>query len=135
MAPGIFRPCVLWEGQLVDKPVIEGFLVEREFPRVGYRTLLLCARKVLHTDDCRSLILLGFEDITDRRAIEHQKEKLQHRTEALLKQKKMLLEEMQHRIVNSLQIIARILMLKARAVTSLPSSWRQRSRSSVDRLG
>ena len=30
----------------------------------------------------------------------------------------MLLEEMQHRIVNSLQIIASILMLKARAVTS-----------------
>ena len=30
----------------------------------------------------------------------------------------MLLREMQHRIVNSLQIIASILMLKARAVTS-----------------
>jgi chemotaxis protein methyltransferase CheR len=92
--------------------------VEQEFPRVGHRTFLLHARKVLDTDNGHSLILLGFEDITDRRAIEHQKEQLQHRTEDLLKQKEILLEEMQHRIVNSLQIIASILMLKARAVTS-----------------
>jgi two-component sensor histidine kinase len=33
-------------------------------------------------------------------------------------QKQMLLQEMQHRVANSLQIIASILMLKARAVTS-----------------
>lgn len=109
---------LLLEDLLADKPVVEGFLVEQEFPRAGHRTFLLHARKVLNTDDGHSVILLGFEDITDRRAIEHQKEQLQHRTEDLLKQKEILLEEMQHRIVNSLQIIASILMLKARVVTS-----------------
>jgi len=50
--------------------------------------------------------------------IEAEKEVLQLRTDDLLQQKEVLLAEMQHRIVNSLQIIASILMLKARAVTS-----------------
>ena len=97
---------------------MEGFLVERDFPRIGHRIFLLHARKVLGTDKGRALILLGFEDITERRASEIEKAELQLRTVDLLKQKEMLLQEMQHRIVNSLQIIASILMLKARAVSS-----------------
>ena len=40
--------------------------------------------------------LLAFEDITDRRAVE---EKVQE----LLREKDMLLQEMQHRVANSLQ--------------------------------
>jgi two-component sensor histidine kinase len=108
----------LLERSLVDQTVVEGFQVAREFPRIGPRIFLLHARKVLGTDDGHALILLGFEDITDRRLIEVEKEILQLRTDDLLQQKEMLLAEMQHRIVNSLQIIASILMLKARAVTS-----------------
>jgi two-component sensor histidine kinase len=108
----------LLERSLVDQTVVEGFLVEQEFPRIGARKFLLHARKVLGTDAGHALILLGFEDITDRRAIEHEKELLQLRTDDLLVQKEVLLAEMQHRIVNSLQIIASILMLKARAVSS-----------------
>ena len=98
--------------------MVEGFLVEQDFPRIGHRIFLLHARKVLGTDEGHALILLGFEDITERRAIEQEKADLQIRTDDLLQQKEMLLAEMQHRIVNSLQIIASILMLKARAVTS-----------------
>jgi two-component sensor histidine kinase len=109
---------ILLEDSLADHPVVEGFMVAQEFPRVGPRVFLLHARKVLGTDDGHSLILLGFEDITERRDIEREREFLQTRTEELLKQKEMLLEEMQHRIVNSLQIIASILMMKARVVTS-----------------
>jgi two-component sensor histidine kinase len=55
--------------------------------------------------------LLAFEDITDRRAIERQ-------VQELLREKDMLLEEMQHRVANSLQIIASILLIKARTVQS-----------------
>jgi chemotaxis protein methyltransferase CheR len=109
---------LLLEKSLVDKMIVEGFLVEQEFPRIGHRIFLLHARKVLGTDHGRALILLGFEDITERRATEQEKAALQKRTDDLLTQKEMLLREMQHRIVNSLQIIASILMLKARAVTS-----------------
>jgi chemotaxis protein methyltransferase CheR len=43
---------------------------------------------------------------------------LLEKTEELLLQKQVLLQEMQHRVANSLQIIASILMLKARLVTS-----------------
>ena len=108
----------LLERSLVDQTVVEGFLVAQEFPRIGQRIFLLHARKVLGTEDGHALILLGFEDITDRRAIEHEKELLKNQADDLLQQKEVLLAEMQHRIVNSLQIIASILMLKARAVTS-----------------
>ena len=108
----------LLERSLVDQTIVEGFLVEQAFPRIGPRIFLLHARKVLDTDEGHALILLGFEDITERRAIEREKARLQVRTDELLGQKETLLAEMQHRIVNSLQIIASILMLKARAVTS-----------------
>jgi chemotaxis protein methyltransferase CheR len=108
----------LLENSLVDQTVVEGFLVDQEFPRIGRRIFLLHARKVLDTKVGQPLILLGFEDITGRRAIEREKEILKKQTDDLLVQKEMLLAEMQHRIVNSLQIIASILMLKARAVNS-----------------
>jgi two-component sensor histidine kinase len=108
----------LLENSLADQTVVEGFLVEQEFPRIGRRIFLLHARKVLDTKVGQSLILLGFEDISERRAIERDKEVLKKQTDDLLLQKEMLLAEMQHRIVNSLQIIASILMLKARAVAS-----------------
>ena len=55
--------------------------------------------------------MLAFEDITDRHAIEQQ-------VQELLREKDMLLEEMQHRVANSLQIIASILLIKARTVQS-----------------
>jgi chemotaxis protein methyltransferase CheR len=55
--------------------------------------------------------LLAFEDITVRRAVEEQ-------VQELLREKDMLLQEMQHRVSNSLQIIASILLLKARTVQS-----------------
>jgi len=108
----------LLERSLVDQTVVEGFLVEQEFPRIGAHIFLLHARKVLGTMEGNALILLGFEDITGRRAIEQEKARLQIQTDELVVQKETLLAEMQHRIINSLQIIASILMLKARAVTS-----------------
>jgi chemotaxis protein methyltransferase CheR len=56
-------------------------------------------------------LLLAIEDITDRRIAE----RLLH---SLSQQKDMLLSEMSHRVANSLQIIASILLLKARSVQS-----------------
>jgi two-component sensor histidine kinase len=58
-----------------------------------------------------STLLLAIEDITQRRDAEREKDEL-------LRQKEMLLQEMQHRVANSLQIIASILLLKARRVRS-----------------
>ncbi|ESY73577.1 hypothetical protein X743_11755 [Mesorhizobium sp. LNHC252B00] len=97
---------------------MDGFEVEYDFPNIGQRTMLLNARKVLYDHNSAVTILLAFNDITARRVIEREKEELLGRTEDLLRQKGVLLREMEHRVANSLQIIASILLLKARSVTS-----------------
>jgi len=94
-----------------EHATIEGYEVDREFPRVGRRIMLLNARKVFYEDAGHTTTLLAFEDVTDRRAVEEQ-------VRELLREKDMLLLEMQHRVANSLQIIASILLMKARTVQS-----------------
>jgi len=73
--------------------------------------MLLNARKVFYEKGSHSTILLGIEDITDKRILENEKDEL-------IRRKQVLLEELEHRVVNSLQIIASIIMLKARTVES-----------------
>jgi two-component sensor histidine kinase len=73
--------------------------------------MLLNARRVFDEDGSASAILLAIEDVTRRRDAEREKDDL-------LQQKEVLLQEMQHRVANSLQIIASILLLKARTVQS-----------------
>ena len=99
-------------GKIVpEESVLDGFEVEHEFLKIGRRTMLLNARTVVSETNAHTALLLAVEDITERRETERE---LQH----LLSQKELLLEEMQHRIANSLQIIASILLLKARSVQS-----------------
>ena len=90
---------------------MEAYEVEQDFAGIGRRTMLLNARKVFYKGDSNTTILLAIEDITERRAAEREMAEL-------LKQKETLLQEMQHRVANSLQIIASILLLKARTVQS-----------------
>lgn len=94
-----------------DRVTVEGYEVDRDFPRVGRRVMLLNVRNVYYEEGGGQTILLAFEDVTDRRAIEEE-------VQNLLREKDMLLEEMQHRVSNSLQIIASILLMKARTVQS-----------------
>ena len=101
-----------------EKTTMDGFEVEYDFPNIGRRTMLLNARKVPYDNSPTATILLAFTDITARRTIEREKDELLSRTEELLRQKDVLLREMEHRVANSLQIIASILLLKARSVTS-----------------
>jgi chemotaxis protein methyltransferase CheR len=109
---------LLLETIIPEQASMDGFEVEHDFPGIGCRTMLLNARKVLYQDSPNTTILLAFSDVTVRRAIEREKQDLLERTEELLRQKQVLLQEMEHRVANSLSIIASILMLKARAVTS-----------------
>ncbi|WID97204.1 histidine kinase dimerization/phosphoacceptor domain -containing protein [Bosea vestrisii] len=109
---------VLLETIIPEQAAMDGFEVEHDFPNLGHRVMLLNARQVIYEGELKSTILLAFMDITSRRAIEREKEELLRRTEELLQQKEILLKEMQHRVANSLQIIASILLLKARAVLS-----------------
>jgi two-component sensor histidine kinase len=96
---------------LPEQGAMENYEVEHDFPGIGQRTMLLNARKVFYEAGSHSTILLGIEDITEKRTLENEKDEL-------IRQKQMLLEELEHRVVNSLQIIASIIMLKARAVES-----------------
>ena len=50
--------------------VMEGYEVERKFPGIGRRSLLLNAREVVSQRNARKLILLTIEDVTERRAAE-----------------------------------------------------------------
>ena len=96
-----------------EESVLKGFQVEHEFANIGRRTMLLNARVAFSESNSHSALLVAIADINERRA--HGRElELEH----LLRQKELLLEEMQHRVANSLQIIASILLLKARSVRS-----------------
>ncbi|MGB6351963.1 MAG: histidine kinase dimerization/phosphoacceptor domain -containing protein [Pseudolabrys sp.] len=94
-----------------ENVTVETYEVDREFSKIGRRIMLLNARKVFYETGSHSTILLAFEDVTSQRAIERQVQDLLH-------EKDMLLEEMEHRVANSLQIIASILLIKARTVQS-----------------
>ena len=102
---------VLLENIIPEHGVMEGYEVEHEFPDLGRRTMRLNARQLFYKEGANKAILLGIEDITAQRVLEREKEDL-------LRQKGVLLEELQHRVANSLQIIASILLMKARAVQS-----------------
>jgi len=109
---------LLLETIIPEQTAMDGFEVHHDFPGLGPRTMLLNARKVVYDDRDAHTILLAFLDVTESRIIEREKADLLAQTEELLRQKQVLLQEMQHRVANSLQIIASILLLKARAVTS-----------------
>jgi len=89
-----------------------------EFARIGRRIMRIHVHRMSGSANAAPLMLLEFEDITARRAIEDEKEALKLRADELVAHRQVLMEEMQHRIANSLQIIASVLLLKARAVNS-----------------
>jgi two-component sensor histidine kinase/PAS domain-containing protein len=102
---------VLLEKIIPEQGVMEGYEVEHQFPDLGQRTMCLNARQVFYEGGANTTILLGMEDVTERRILEREKDEL-------LRQQEVLLEELQHRIANSLQIIASIILMNARTVQS-----------------
>ena len=102
---------VVLEKIIPEHGVMEGYEVEHEFPDLGHRTMCLNACQVFYRGGSHSTILLGIEDITERHILEREKDEL-------LRQKDVLLQELEHRVGNSLQIIASIILLKARTVES-----------------
>lgn len=75
------------------------------------RLLVMNAHKLVYDDKEQVRVILAIADVTAARA----SEKLQ---DNLLREKAILLQEVQHRVANSLQIIASILMQSARKVQS-----------------
>ncbi len=75
------------------------------------RSLVLHAQKLHYGDVEQVRLLLTVSDVTDALAAEKLKDDL-------LRDKGVLLQEVQHRVANSLQIIASVLMQSARRVNS-----------------
>src|SRR5450755_58858 len=85
----------------------EDFEVEQFFPSIGQRVMCLNARKVYRPGNKIQLILLAIEDVTERVRLE--------REHAIASERiGMLLQELAHRIKNSLQIIGSMVSLEAR---------------------
>jgi two-component sensor histidine kinase len=101
----------LLQDAIANDTTIEAYEIALEVPNIGLRHLLLNARQVLDGKSPHTALLVGLEDITERRDAQDLKDTLQQKQETLLL-------ELQHRTANSLQIIASILLLKARTVQS-----------------
>jgi chemotaxis protein methyltransferase CheR len=97
---------------------VEGFEFEQTFANLGKRTIQLNALPLRDESGESRMVLLAIKDISERRVAELEKQRLLEHTEKLLEQQRTLLREMRHRIANSLQIIASILLLKAGSVSS-----------------
>jgi two-component sensor histidine kinase len=102
---------LLLEKIVPERGVMEDYEVQHNFPRIGHRTMCLNARKVFYEMGLNTTILLSIQDVTAQRVLEKEKD-------SLLLQKDVMMEEMQHRIANSLQIIASIILMKANTVDS-----------------
>ncbi len=86
---------------------------EMDLVRAGKETcrLILSAHKLDYFDTERVRVVLAATDVTQTRLAEKQKDDL-------VREKQVLLQELQHRVANSLQIIASVLMQSARRVQS-----------------
>ena len=86
---------------------------EMDLRRKGHepRRLVINARRLTLGDADKARLVVTISDITEARAAEKLKDDL-------LREKAILLQEIQHRVANSLQIIASILMQSARKVQS-----------------
>jgi PAS domain S-box-containing protein len=85
---------------------IEAFEVEHVVPSIGRRTMMLNARRVYQPGDKLQQILVAIEDVTERARFEREHA-------AAHKRIGMLLQELTHRVKNSLQFIAAMVMIEA----------------------
>ena len=90
---------------------IEGYEIDLARAGQADRRLVLTAKKLSYGDDSAVRLMLSIADVTDARLAEKLKQDL-------LREKDVLLQELHHRVANSLQIIASVLMQSARKVQS-----------------
>jgi two-component system, sensor histidine kinase PdtaS len=90
---------------------IDSFEIDLSREGRDNRRLVLNAQKLDYGDGESIRLLLAVSDVTDARIAEKLKDDM-------LKEKAVLLQELQHRVANSLQIIASVLMQSARKVQS-----------------
>ncbi|MEJ0043247.1 MAG: sensor histidine kinase [Rhizomicrobium sp.] len=90
---------------------VDDYEIDLRRAGVGDRRLVLNAEKLDYGNADGIRLLVSVSDVTDARLAEKLKDEI-------LKEKAVLLQELQHRVANSLQIIASVLMQSARNVQS-----------------
>ena len=96
---------------LAGHATIDAYEFELHRPDRDVRYLCLYAQLLAYDDTANARLLLTIKDITESRRSDRVKDDL-------LREKALLLDEVQHRVANSLQIIASVLMQSARNVKS-----------------
>lgn len=90
---------------------IDAYEMDLERPGQVSRRLVINARKLDYLDIGNPRLIMAVADVTDARIDEKLKDDL-------LREKGILLQELEHRVANSLQIVASVLMQSARKVRS-----------------
>lgn len=96
---------------LTGNAEIEAYEMDLVREETSTRSLVLTARKLVYADKDSVRLLLTIADVTEARIAEKLKDDL-------LREKGILLLELQHRVANSLQIIASVLLQSAKQVQS-----------------
>ncbi|HEX5378549.1 MAG TPA: histidine kinase dimerization/phosphoacceptor domain -containing protein [Phenylobacterium sp.] len=109
---------LLIENALLDGPELGDYETDLAQKNGGPRRLVVSVQPLVHEDAPNARALMVINDVTQARRVENLKAALLIEKDAMLRERQILLEEMQHRVANSLQIIASVLVLKARAVKS-----------------
>jgi chemotaxis protein methyltransferase CheR len=101
----------LLENAVSSKIAIDAYELEVDTPAFGRRNVLLSAHQIVDRDNPQAALLVELQESTLRRdAVRPEDDLLQKHDVRLL--------EIQHRVANSLQIIASLLLSKARSVQS-----------------
>ncbi len=93
---------------------------EFELKRAGKqdRILILNAHALDHDDNDALRLVLAVSDITAMRDVENTARAQAQKNDSLMREKQVMLQELNHRVANSLQIIASILMQRVNKVQS-----------------
>jgi len=94
-----------------DYSEVDGYEIDLRRDGREDRRLVLSAQKLNYGNEESIRLLLSVSDVTDARIAEKLKDDM-------LKEKAILLQELHHRVANSLQIVASVLMQSARKVQS-----------------
>jgi chemotaxis protein methyltransferase CheR len=86
---------------------VDDFEVRHSFPEIGERVIVLNARKVFREGNHTHMLLLAMQDISERRRMEAERA-------AALQDAERLLDELNHRVMNSLSMIGGIIAMESR---------------------
>lgn len=101
----------LLEATLSGAATIEAYEMDLKRPGRGARRLIIHAQRLVYLDLDNQRLVMAVTDVTDARASEREKDDI-------LAQNLILLQEVRHRVANSLQIIASVLLQNARRTRS-----------------